>query len=829
MDQFEDNIEDQDQTQDSDSIEETEEQEPQDDGSLQETEILLSMIDAAQENRAADFKNTFDSMLRLKINDKIEGLKQDVSASLAGGSLGDEANFVDDSEEDSEDIQEELQLSDEELDDFLEGLSDEELESLQEELELDEGSSGLARQNRRLMSDFRKNGFKGGDNKLDRKYAHKRSSSEARAKKEADWRARSGLSAKVLIDPTVVKRLATDRSRANRIGQKEKSQENKAQGKSENRKPGSVNKYKYRDAKERRGDFSGLSKLKKESHESTEKKNLNEVKKVSSSRLPRGMTVRRTPDPSSSDQRRDFEREPVAHKGTWYPTNSNQPLGSKRTKSSMATSDAKFRKNAAKPRRRGPTQYNLFDKDINEGSSGLARQKRVGDARIRKAGDIDWGITAPMKDRKGRSEGQYNRIKDLHKKVTGKRRQKSKLNETNLGKMSRQALSVAKKAYVHGFMGRSNLERNPKFRHLQNKIKHAENSSEKRAEKRERGNPYSLAKMSASNRANPVLQAHVAKHARYNRRLSQAVAKIDRKAEGQPETRKQKSVSKWNYIPSSGRVDEAAKPKYTINGPKGEYVELTGSRRAAKNISKKYFKGKPSTIARTPSRPKLEEGSSSPARKERQERGIDKVNKGDPFAPTPLKNKKGGTGGTGKGRIYRHKLETSFGRWKSRTAKRDIPEAYNSKFPGWDRITSGISNYDKKQAEIDAKNVEGKKATAQKTYSKAVINYMKAQGKNPDGSPIKEACDTGCSPQLDWAREQLKKRRNKILKIKSSGPKANIKEMDDSTLQKYKQEAERLRKEKLAKVGKNIKKLAKRGYVMPSDDRYDREDEKDNH
>ena len=42
--------------------------------------------------------------------------------------------------------------------------------------------------------------------------------------------------------------------------------------------------------------------------------------------------------------------------------------------------------------------------------------------------------------------------------------------------------------------------------------------------------------------------------------------------------------------------------------------------------------------------------------------------------------------------------------------------------------------------------------------------------------------------------------------------------MDDSTLMKYRKEAERLRKEKMAQKGKNIKKLVKRGYKFPSDD-----------
>jgi hypothetical protein len=575
MDQFEDNIEDQQEddtldTTEDDSQDSADDQTEDTDGSLNETEILLSMIDAAQTNRASDFKNTFDSMLRLKINDKIEDLKQEVSASLAGGNLSD-----DETQEESDDIQEELQLSDEELDEFLEGLSDEELESLQEEL-----------QNR----EKKKIDEAGFDNIMNSIKADHATSQDKNA---AKWAAERAASAQRLAQ-TRAKSEANSKSKARELEQKIKSE-----------------------------------------------------------------------------------------------TDSTKKL------------------------------------------------------------------------------------------------------------------------------------------ELQNRLKRVQSN-----------------------------------------------------------------------------LSEAVKPKYTVKGPEGQHVDTRGSRKKAVNVAKRWFKGAKPSITRTPSRPKLEEGSSGLARLKRlsnSKKSSDKYN-----------TKK-----------HVHKLISGM----RRTVKgMRLPEAYNSKFPGWDRITSSISDYDKKQAEIDAKNVEGKKAAAQKTYTKAFTNYMKSQGKNPDGSPIKEACDTRHPTQLDWAREQLKKRRNKILKIKSSGPKANIKEvvsahsselpsrsgfsfrkkpqvtmkdrhrdsveaantnyaqivpmvktitakgqaqsdnkfraskpkanipeprsarrsyilqrraerskkanikeMDDSTLQKYKQEAERLRKEKLAKVGKNIKKLAKRGYVMPSDDRYDREDEKDNH
>lgn len=119
---------------------------------------------------------------------------------------------------------------------------------LNEEFQLDEGSSGLARQQRRFSSDFRKNGFAAHDfSKTDPKWHHKRDSSEKRARKEADYRARSGLSARILVNPKLVKKMAQDKARVNRVNQHDKSQERKSQGQPETRKPKSIRKAKFLD------------------------------------------------------------------------------------------------------------------------------------------------------------------------------------------------------------------------------------------------------------------------------------------------------------------------------------------------------------------------------------------------------------------------------------------------------------------------------------------------------------------------------------------------------------------------------------------------------
>ena len=117
---------------------------------------------------------------------------------------------------------------------------------LNEEFQLDEGSSGLKRQQRKSSSSFRKNGFTS-NGKTDPRWAHKRISSEKRARKEADYRSKSGLSANVLVNPKLVKRLAQDKANVNRTNQYDKSQERKAQGQPETRKPKSIRKAKFLD------------------------------------------------------------------------------------------------------------------------------------------------------------------------------------------------------------------------------------------------------------------------------------------------------------------------------------------------------------------------------------------------------------------------------------------------------------------------------------------------------------------------------------------------------------------------------------------------------
>lgn len=117
---------------------------------------------------------------------------------------------------------------------------------LNEEFQLDEGSNGLARQQRKSSSYFKKNGFISG-RKTDQRWAHKRLSSEKRARKEADYRSKSGLSANVLVNPKLVKRLAQDKAHVNRVNQYDKSQERKSQGQPETRKPKSISKTKFLD------------------------------------------------------------------------------------------------------------------------------------------------------------------------------------------------------------------------------------------------------------------------------------------------------------------------------------------------------------------------------------------------------------------------------------------------------------------------------------------------------------------------------------------------------------------------------------------------------
>ena len=419
---------------------------------VNEHEILLSMLDAAENGQASEFRDTFDSLLRLKINDIVDQRKQELASSL-GGVEPQEEEVPDDS------IEEALeQFSDEELSQLLEFCEENELDPDQvvsdwlneesDEETLDEGSSGHKRMGR--VSDAR---FK--------KLQHGFDKPSAPSK---DGKGR-------------------DEGRFN------------------------TSKFQQR----------GIEWMKRK-----EKKKLNEVKKVSSDRIPRGMTVRATPNLSDKDDARNYRRQAVPDgKGNWYPHGSNEPVGSKRTKTSMATSDSKFRKNKIKLRRRGPTQYNLFDKDINEGS----------------------------------------------------------------------------------------------------------------------------------------------------------------------------------------------KPKFSVTTPEGRRVDV-GTGKAATKVSKKWFKGQNPKISRTPTRPSLKK------------------------------------------------------------------EGYNQKHPGWDRITGTVSDYDKKRAEADAKSVEGKKAQGAKKYSAALTNYMKAQGKNPDGTPLKETAST----QLDWARKQMEKRRAKIL---SKKPATSIKETSDDTVNRY--------------------------------------------
>lgn len=113
---------------------------------------------------------------------------------------------------------------------------------------IDEGSSGMAALQRKGGSRLRKSGFKddGGDSNTNSRYDYKRRSSETRARKEADWRARSGMSARILVNPNIVKRLAKDRENVRRVDQKEKSQARKLQGNSETRYRGYVNKNSYK-------------------------------------------------------------------------------------------------------------------------------------------------------------------------------------------------------------------------------------------------------------------------------------------------------------------------------------------------------------------------------------------------------------------------------------------------------------------------------------------------------------------------------------------------------------------------------------------------------
>lgn len=111
--------------------------------------------------------------------------------------------------------------------------------------DLFEGSDGQRRQLRRSSYDLKKNGFRDDNSPEQARWSNKRRSSEERAKKEADRRRESGYSAKVLINPKLVQRLALDRASVNRINQYEKSQERKNQGESETRRPKSIKKANF--------------------------------------------------------------------------------------------------------------------------------------------------------------------------------------------------------------------------------------------------------------------------------------------------------------------------------------------------------------------------------------------------------------------------------------------------------------------------------------------------------------------------------------------------------------------------------------------------------
>ena len=127
---------------------------------VNEHEILLSMLDAAENGQASEFRDTFDSLLRLKINDIVDQRKQELASSL-GGVEPQEEEVPDDS------IEEALeQFSDEELSQLLEFCEENELDPDQvvsdwlneesDEETLDEGSSGHKRMGRVSDARFKK-------------------------------------------------------------------------------------------------------------------------------------------------------------------------------------------------------------------------------------------------------------------------------------------------------------------------------------------------------------------------------------------------------------------------------------------------------------------------------------------------------------------------------------------------------------------------------------------------------------------------------------------------------------------------------------------------
>jgi hypothetical protein len=574
-------------------------------GGLNEHEILLSMLDAAESGEAADFRDTFDSAMRLKINDLLDQRKQEIAASMAGGAL-------EDSEPESEDVQEEeVELTDEEVDEILESLTEEELEALAEELEEEELAetatktpihTQIARLNRKKEKITNKAAGKLAMYKKNKKSKPK----NLDASRKHASRTVNGLADKerLKLSRLYYNFYYNKAKNSNQIGEsvdKKKITEGSGGLKRQMRVLGATGKY-------------NIAKL---------------AHRIKTSARPQAGT------PKSMRLDTDkLERELKARQRTGQPTGGNTPA----------------HQSALKARLR---------EDLTEGSSGRERQKRVGDARIRKAGDIDWGITSPSKDRKGRSEGQYNRTKDLYKRGTGKRRQKRKF-ELHLGDL-KEVKKVSSERLPRGMTVRAT--------------------------------------------PNPSVKDDIRNFRR------QSVL-----------------VGKGNWYPQNG------------NDPVG-----SGRTKSSMATSdSKFRKNKIKLRRRGPSQYNLfdkdiNEGSRSPARKIRQQRGIDKANGGDPFAPAPRITAKGKTGSGG---IYPYasqstKVRDSLSRYSARLAK----EAYNQKYPGWDRITSTVTPHDEKQAKIDAKNVEAKKASAKKTYSKAVINYMKAQGKNPDGTPIKETSD----------------------------------------------------------------------------------------